>query len=337
MADLNTFKTQKDLQAYADSLGLGNIFDKKDGLKEMRTKLYNKLHEGDQDGDSTKRAEQSRMATPMAGAHRTGNQEPITADTCLTCGVGSEVFTKYEVKREALDAAVYTYYKETTTGDVAHMTDDEKNEREATIKVALENVWLAWKNYLGYNEIVAPYGENMWVEKRDIEKLYGYMAEFGHVKKVGTQYTRASKGDFARRVEALVGMRMAIGTVLTLDERSVMDKFEKAQQSIVTCTNKLTGYTKNKEYVPSLEEQIKQVEKAIDGITEILRKAGVTDENVIETAVKDKRTQIKNLRSEIESAEKQKARAEQTVFELNPMYDAIIEKCKACDKLYVAN
>lgn len=239
----------------------------------------------------------SQMRAAIVKAHNDGNRKAIDRQRVADADVDNAVFLQWQNDVDKLHGVVFNYVS------LKKDARFDASISEADVRAARELIFPKWKELLRYCDSTP---KELHVNESDVEDLYKFAWEFFNVEGKGTVETSSSPTEFRRNVEAFIGCAIAANKVMTLDDKTVIDKYQKAQRAQAN---------------------------ALDEITELAKTVRMFDE-LLETAQDKVKTYLESQKAETEQALKQ---AQKNKEEAQAIVSKYAEKAqKIADKVQKA-
>lgn len=221
------------------------------------------------------------MRPALVAAHNDGNKKPIDKQRVADLNVNTSSYAAWTAKCKLL---------RNTTFDYVAKRKALRYGKEVTpeaVKEAREKIYPMWKDLLGFGE-KSKYAKELKVDETDVEDLVGFVWDFFDTG-CGTAEACVKENVFRRKVEALLGCIIAKNDVLTDDERSIINKYQKAIHRQIQAT-----------------ETIADLQSKIDKLDEILK--GIPKSNEVFRAYVQK--EINEINEDKSASEEKKLKAE---------------------------
>ena len=219
------------------------------------------------------------------------------------------------------------YIKELRTVAVEYVNLTEQiDATDRQIETARRKVWAAWQDVLkqGTDKDFDPH---FFIRKEDATKI-GHWASFTTIDTaVGRMATNNSLTEFRKRVEILIGIRMAGNEMLDDDKRDLIAAYEGAVRSITNCNNLLDGYKRGDQQVVGLRKRLDGAKAIERKRLEQVKKYGMTEEEA-EDFLADIRETIKDLDKQVKDTEKTLKEAIKTRDEKQDDYNNVKAKLR---------
>lgn len=202
----------------------------------------------------------SQMRSLIVEAHNNGNRKAIDGKMVAASDVDNQVFLTWQSDLQKLHTVVFNYVEKKKNQDV----DDSITD--ADVRAARELIFPKWKEVLRYGDSTP---KELHVKEGDVEDLYKFAWEFFNVNEKGTQEASTSFASFRRDVEAFIGCRIAGNKVMTLQDKEVVDKYQKAQKTIASSLDtqaELMGKIAEYEKKIAETESLPEVQKYFVGL-----------------------------------------------------------------------
>ncbi len=255
------------------------------------------------------------MRKALIAAHKLNNKKAITSDMATMAGVSESKFKEWCNKVEELRVQIAKY------NDLKHQEKTTKEELDQ----ARGKIYPLWRKCVecGESDTDKKFHKRWFIRPTDVETLTGFDEKF-YGTEVGTQLGHATSTIFRKLVESLIGWRITGNIMLSDADRDDLLEYEKAVKAVKSATEKLNGYTRNDNHVKGIIEKIADMEKQIATVEDTLRQLGQNDNEIAESPiVVPFKVQLKALKGEKETTEKNKTQNEETVRKLEERAKAI--------------
>ncbi len=246
------------------------------------------------------------MRTAIISAHKLCNKSAITKDDAIKGGTTEERFEQWiQWVKDLRDvAAAYVVLKHSNTA-----TKQEKD-------IARGKIFPAWRSILAVGEENV-FHKNMFVTEHDVDSIVGYAETFVATVK-GSAQSVQSPILFRKKIETLLGCRIAGNAVLNDEQRDTLAEFYGAQRTLKNATNRLNGTEdKDGKHIPGILDTIKALTKELDDMKTLLTGFGISEEEIAKNAtIANMRTRLDELKEEQKTVESSKKKAEETIARL---------------------
>ena len=209
----------------------------------------------------------NEMRQVLVNAHNDNNKKAINLDMVSGAGIDVAYFTKWKNDIEALRKITLAYVMK--KHDPA-ATNEEIDELRGKI-------YPKWKTILEAGEEKKTV-KTFSCREYDVDSIVGYCETFVSTA-CGTAQAGTSETMFRKKIESLIGCKIAKNAVLNDTQRDTLDAYYKA----------LSGLTR-------IENMIAEADKEKNALSLILKENSSDDlKKYIESAIDDKNTLIKDL------------------------------------------
>lgn len=209
--------------------------------------------------------------------------------------------------------------------DYIKLTEDINAEPKqiAKAKSAVFNEWRAVLKK-GTEEEFNP---GFFIRKEDAEKI-GHWACFTTIDTAHGRVAAAQgKAEFRKRIETLIGIRMAGNAMLDDETRDVIVNYESAVKTEKRLMDVLNGYDKAKDHFDGLTEQLSAKQAILAKMEQQAVKYKMTEEDAADF-LKGIKGQIDDLEKAIADTNKSIEEAQKTQKKLKEQYTDLIAKLK---------
>ena len=233
------------------------------------------------------------MRPALIAAHKDNNKKALTKDQATGAGVGIDYFNQWVQDVNALRETIYDYVTK----------KHDPSADKAVVNTAREQIFPKWKTILEAGE-KSKTTKELRVSEFDVDSLVGYAEKF-MATGAGTQIAGTTQQIFRKYVESLLGVRIAQNTVLSDEDRDILDAYYKAARRIGQLTDQIAELKQTKsnfkkmitdqtsdDFKGYLNRMIKQVDEQIKTANESKDKADAerakvaTKAKAIEAALK---------------------------------------------------
>lgn len=248
----------------------------------------------------------SQMRSLIVQAHNDGNRKAIDGKMVVNSEVDNAVFLTWQTDVSKLQTTVFNYVQKKKDADI-----EGSGISAAEVQAARELIFPKWKELLRYADNEA---KELHVKEGDVEDLYKFAWEFFNVEGKGTVETSSSATDFRRNVEAFLGCRIAGNLVMTLQDKEIVNNYQKAKRAVANALDAIDG----------LNNTIADLDKKIDEVT---GKQGMDD---IRTYFINAKKQVEE---ELKKTREKQAEGEKTIKKYAEKAQEIAAKIKAAEDL----
>lgn len=306
----------KELKEVAKKMGLPTGRSKAALIIRIKNEEQRKAAKENVASESTKEVKYAinAMRTALAAAHNLNNRHAISKEEAVMSGTTEERYNEWVKWVNDLKTVVEEYcaVKHNRTS-----TAEEISSKEG-------KCFAVWRTILkaGEEDVFHP---NMFVRNADISSLVGYCETFVSSGK-GSQLAFTSSAFFRKRVETLIGCRMAGNAVLTNENRNTIKEHRRKEFLLDSSTKRLNGYeSKSGKHIDGIIDKISIEEKALANDKKLLVSMGCKESELDDNPfIKERKESIKKLKAQKEKTEKL---IEQTKKELN----ALLPKVEAIE------
>lgn len=258
------------------------------------------------------------IKTAIVYAHDTlHNSRAIGKAEIEACNISEQAVKQWEAYVEELREASNAYL------DMAHDADADAKK----LQVAQGRVWSEWRRVLKQGT-EKEFDSRFFIRKDDIVHICGLCGEKFLSTSRGKNLAHATKADFRRAIETLIGIRLTGNGMLSDDDRDTIANFEKAQKTVKTCKETLNGYKDSTgKKVAGLKDQLKAAKVTLKEY-ETLADQLELDEEKRELFLSGYKDKVDALNKAVTDTAKKQADAEKTVKETQDAYDAVILKLR---------
>lgn len=244
------------------------------------------------------------------------NRKALGKDDFEKLGMTEQAFKQWEAYVDELrDTAV----------KFVNLTEDIEATNQQ-ITSAREAVWREWRAVLKVGT-EDEFSAGFFIRKEDASRI-GHWASFTTIDTaVGRVATNNNRAEFRKRIEILIGIRMAANGMLNDDQREVIASYEGAVKTIDRQNKLLDGYGDGKDHVNGLRETLESQQAIEKKRIEQAKKYNMSEDDAADFLAGIKKS-IKDTSDAIESAEKTLKLATQTRDQKKAEYDDLIAKLK---------
>lgn len=167
------------------------------------------------------------MRVVLAEAHNNNNTKAITKDMITSNGLNENYFTQWCDESDALLGACEKYIRLHHDYSVSHT-----KELKGKVSKAYDAIFPLWKDMLSQGEKAKDVKE-LVCDEYDVHSLIGY-AECFYASIRGTQLGISTPTQFRKKVEALIGIKMAGNIVLSNEDRDVIAAYQGALKAVAS-------------------------------------------------------------------------------------------------------
>lgn len=266
--------------------------------------LIARLKEADKSGVETDRTATTKpsefainaMRPAIIGAHKLNNKKAITQQDAIMAGVSEDKFREWCTKCEELRGYVAEYCK----------LKQIKSVEQEKLVLAKGRIYPTWRELVACGAEIG-FHKNWFIREEDIESLVGYNETF-IATDMGTQFGNNTPTIFRKKVESLIGCRIAANEVMNDKDRDDLMEFYKARTAVAKATDRLNGTTNNDgEHVKGLNDNIADMKAQIKTSEDVLRALGQSEEEISGSPI------IAPFRVQLKALETAKKQAEETL------------------------
>lgn len=221
------------------------------------------------------------------------NRKALSKEDFEKCNATEQAFTQWETYVNDLRKVAVEY---------VNLTEDPEAS-DQKIDTARRAVYAEWRTILevGAEDAFHP---GFFIRKEDAAKI-GHWGSFTTIDTaVGRVAANNGKAEFRKRIETLIGIRMAGNKILTDAERELLLKYEGSIRTIDRLTKEIDGFTRDgKEIIHGLKNDVADLEATVKKHTEQAKKYGLSDEDT-ENFVKFAQTKLDEANAKLADATK---------------------------------
>ena len=180
------------------------------------------------------------MRPAIVSAHNKNNNRAITKQDCKEFGIGEDYWYQWVSDVKDVYEAVRAHMTVKLSKDFAVHTEE-------ALKSTFNAIFPLWKEVLGAGES-SPWSSELLVEECDVVSLVGYMEQFVATYK-GTQRACNTLDVFRKKVESLIGWKIAKNEALSDNDVLIISTHESALRTIENCDNAIAELNKQIAYV----------------------------------------------------------------------------------------
>lgn len=245
------------------------------------------------------------------------NSRAIGKAEVEACNISEQAINQWAEYVEELREASNTYL------DLAHDADADAKK----LQVAQGRVWSEWRRVLKQGT-EKDFDSRFFIRKDDLVHICGLCGEKFMKSAKGKQLAHATKSDFRKNIETLIGIRLTGNGILSDDDRDTISNFERAEKQVKTCKEALNGYKDSTgKKVAGLKDQLKAA-KATLKENEALADQLEIDEEKREIFLSVYKERVDTLDKAVTDTAKKQDEAEKTVKETQSAYDEVILKLR---------
>lgn len=207
------------------------------------------------------------MRLSLVAARKYNNKKAITRDFVA----GNPKVKDADVTFETWCKAIADIYRAVEPWAIGF---NDVNAKDCDLQAIYDSVvpmWLALANDVD---------PKMFVRTNDVHRIMGFALKFGGTTN-GSVDVIASNTEFRRAVETMIGIRIAQGAVLTEEEISLVNKYDKTVTNIDKANSRLNGYTNSKgDHKKGLCDMLETAKANFAKMREQLLKLGIKEEDV---------------------------------------------------------
>lgn len=274
--------------------------------------------------DETKPSEYAinAMRPALIGAHKLNNKKAITQQDAIMAGVSEGKFREWCTKCEDLRMLVVEYCK----------LKQIKSVEQEKLDLAKGRIYPTWRDVVSCGAEKG-FHKNWFIRPEDVDSLIGYNETF-IATDMGTQFGNNTPMIFRKKVESLIGCRIAANDVMNDKDRDDLMEFYKARSAVSKATDRLHGTTNNNgEHVKGILDKIKDIQAHIATSEEVLRALGQSESEISgSTIIAPFRVQLSALESDKKQTEENLKNNESIVTKLQTRADQIHATLKGIEE-----
>lgn len=275
----------QDLKYFCEQNGIKTV--RKDTRETLIQKLV-EFHNGNRSADFQKTQYMWNCFRPaLIAAHKNCNRKAICMTDCEKVGVEKEVLDNWKTLVCKLQDTVWAY--------VSIRRSPESSRTE--VEDARSAIFKKWNELLKVGE-ASLFHKSLHIIEADVEDLIGFSWVFVRTE-TGTGVGGETTELFRKKVEALIGTRIAMDRLLTRDETEAVNLYYSTARTIKSKKNR----------IESLNKEISDLQSDMNKQREVLKQLHVEDDTIElmfkyhRTTLKDKREQLKTAENELQEAE----------------------------------
>lgn len=261
--------------------------------------------------------------------HEMNNNKAISKDFAAGCGCGEIAYDSWVRHIDELYDIVAPWAEK--------FNDKKSNDEE--LQAIYKAIFPKWRQICRVGEVECNGHNNMFVRESDANYICTKAMKDG-VSANGSIDVVAGKKVFRKAIERLLGIRLAQNAITTEAEYDLIRAYEKAVSNKEKAENRLDGYTKGGKEVPGLRAALKDAEKVLEDMKQLVINTPKTEEERAEAKKNIDQNPIigayakavADINSQIGQAEKQLKNAETFIKEKKKEYLAIMAKIKPIEE-----
>lgn len=207
----------------------------------------------------------NEMRDAIVYSHNEGLRKAIDKKVCSELGIDATYFNAWIADVKKLKDAVDAYIK---------IKNNPKTPKDADLKkqasALRKKIFPIWKELLENGE-AAKDKKELHVDTADVESLVGYDEEFVWVEGRGRVHTMQTDQLFRKKVEFLLGCKIAQNDFMDEDKRELVSAYQGALRTIDTSTKRIAEIDKDIAKLAALVESLPDV----DGVEKVRAALGV--------------------------------------------------------------
>ena len=247
------------------------------------------------------------------------NKRALSAKDFEDQGLTEQAHTTWVEYNDELLEAASTYNK---------LAQSNKKVAEKDLQVALGKVWAAWRQVIKEGT-EKDFNKNFFIRPSDATMMANVCALKTMDTAKGQQFTNQKSADFRRKVEIVIGIRMAGNAMLDDDKRDLILAYEGAVKTIKNYTDALEDGEDNKgNKTPGLKTLVIIAENALKKEKAFCEKYKASEEEIAErTAPLVKK--VNEANDAVKEANKKIAEATKTKEAKEKDYNKVIALLKS--------
>ena len=201
----------------------------------------------------------NEMRDAIVFSHNEGLKKAIDKNVCKALGIDMTYFTEWVNDVNKLKAAVDAYIK--VKNDPRTPTDKERKKQATALR---KEIFPLWKELLTNGEAEKDKKE-LHVDTADVESLIGYDEEFCYVTDKGRCHTLQTETLFRKKVEFLLGCKIAQNQFMDEDKRDLVTAYQNALHAIDTNTQLVNELKKQKAALAAVKAKVPEGNKDLIG------------------------------------------------------------------------
>lgn len=237
-----------------------------------------------------------------------GNSRAIGKHEIEACNISEQAINQWADYVEELRIASNNYL------DLAH--DAEADAQK--IQTAQGRVWSEWRRVLKQGT-EKDFDSRFFIRKDDIVHICGLCGEKFLKTAKGKNLAHATKADFRRAIETLIGIRLTGNGMLSDEDRDTISTYEKAVAAIKQANEALNGTKDAKgQPIPGLNANLSAAKASLKEHEELAVALELDEEKTekflqsFKDAVEKVETAIKETKKKLEKASNTKAETQET-------------------------
>ena len=202
----------------------------------------------------------NEMRDAIVFSHNEGLKKAIDKNVCNVLGVDITYFNAWVEDVKKLKSAVDAYVK--IKKDPNTPKDKELKKKASA---ARKEIYPLWKALLENGEAAKDKTE-LHADPLDVESLVGYDEEFCYIEGKGRAETLQTDQLFRKKVEFLLGCKIAQQQFMDEDKRELVNTYQGALKAITTNEQRIKEIDKQIEYLASVKSTLPDVDGIEDTI-----------------------------------------------------------------------
>ena len=241
------------------------------------------------------------------------NSRAIGKAEIEACNISEQAISQWSAYVEELREASNAYL------DIAHDPDADAH----AIQVAEGRVWSEWRRLLKKGT-EQEFDSRFFIRKNDLVHICGLCGEKFMSTAKGKNLAHATKADFRKNIETLIGIRLTGNGMLSDENRDTIATFERATKTVKTCKDTLNGYKDaSGKKVAGLKDQLKAARATLKE-HEALAETLELDEEKRELFLGVYKDRVDTLDQAVTDTSKKLKEAEKTVTDTQEAYDKVM-------------
>lgn len=261
--------------------------------------------------------------------HEMNNNKAISKDFAAGCGCGEIAYDSWVRHIDELYEVVAPW--------AAKFNDKTATDEE--LQTIYKAVFPKWRMICRVGEVECNGHTNMFVRESDAVDICRSAKKYGKSAN-GSIDVATGKKAFRKEIETMIGIRLAQNAITSDTEYDLIRAYEKAVSNKEKAENRLDGYTKGGKEVPGLRAALKDAEKVLEDMKQLMINTSKTDKEKEEAKKNIDQNPIigayakavTDINSQIGQAEKQLKNAETFIKEKKKDYLAIMAKIKPIEQ-----
>ena len=277
--------TVQDLKFFCEQNGIKTV--KKDTKESLIQKLT-ELHNGTRLADFEKTVHMWNNFRPaLIAAHKSNNRKAICSTDCEKLNIEKEVLENWKTLVSKLRETVWAYVVIRRSPQASRME----------VETARSAIFKKWNELLKVGE-ASLFHKSLHIIEADVEDLIGFSWVFVRTE-TGTACGGETPELFRKKVESLIGTRIAADRLLSSKETEAVNLYYGTAKTIKSKKNR----------VESLNKEISTLQSDMNKQREVLKQLHVEDDVIKQMfkwhtdTLKDRRDQLKKVQNELQEAE----------------------------------